>query len=128
MPSHPAPADIAIAPRLLRLSWTNYDGTHLRLLQNKGKKRVTISCSVSRLRPRWMPPRALGGWPQRYRPTRAAGPGPKTVSALHGAKPLQRSGLAADLHFHDLRGTAVTRLALADADRARKSQQSPATA
>jgi integrase len=27
---------------LLRLSWANYDGTHLRLRQNKGKKRVTI--------------------------------------------------------------------------------------
>jgi integrase len=27
---------------LLRLSWVNYDGVHLRLRQSKGKKRVTI--------------------------------------------------------------------------------------
>jgi integrase len=27
---------------LLRLSWSNYDGTHLRLRQGKGGKRVTI--------------------------------------------------------------------------------------
>jgi integrase len=27
---------------LLRLSWANYDGIHLRLRQSKGKKRVTI--------------------------------------------------------------------------------------
>ena len=29
------------------------------------------------------------------------------------AKAFERSALAADLHFHDLRGTAVTRFALA---------------
>src|SRR4051812_2606004 len=27
---------------LLRLCWTNYDGTHIRLRQSKGQKRVTI--------------------------------------------------------------------------------------
>jgi integrase len=35
------------------------------------------------------------------------------VSGLQWRKAFERSELAADLHFHDLSGTAVTRLALA---------------
>jgi integrase len=97
---------------LLRLSWVNYDGIHLRLRQSKGKKRVTI--------PVGLPLKAA------LDTTKSAGRLATTIlTNTHGRpwtedgfraswrKTFQRSGLAADLHFHDLRGTAVTRLALA---------------
>ena len=42
--------------------------------------------------------------------------GPRTGSAHHGKRLCVKAGLADDLHFHDLRGSAVVRLALAECD------------
>jgi integrase len=102
---------------LLRLSWTNYDGTAIRLRQGKTKKRVTI--------PVGKPLRAA---------LDAAKAGAvkdektKSVTILTNSrgkkwtedgfraswgKAFERAKLG-DLHFHDLRGTAVTRLALSE--------------
>lgn len=94
---------------LLRLSWSAYDGTHIRLRQRKGKKRAPIPVGA--------PLKAA---------LDAAKEGRRAVTILVNTrgkpwtsdgfraswdKAFERSGLG-DLHFHDLRGTAVTRLAL----------------
>jgi integrase len=99
---------------LLRLSWANYDGIHLRLRQSKGKKRVTI--------PVGLPLKAA------LDATKIAGRLATTIlTNTHGRpwtedgfraswrKAFERSGLAADLHFHDLRcvriGNEICKLA-----------------
>lgn len=102
---------------LLRLCWTNYDGTAIRLRQSKTKKRVTI--------PVGKPLRAA------LDATKASAMADDKTKALtiltnSRGKPWTEDGFRAswgkaftkaglgDLHFHDLRGTAVTRLALAE--------------
>lgn len=95
---------------LLRLTWNRYDGTHIRLKQSKSGKRVTIPVGAPLKT-------ALD----------AAGERPKALTILtnsHGErwtgdgfraswrKASEKAGID-DLHFHDFRGTAVTRLALA---------------
>ena len=73
---------------LLRLSWANYDGTHLRLRQNKGKKRVTIPVGLP-LKAALDATKSAGRLATTISPTRAAGPGPRTASAHHGPKLLK---------------------------------------
>jgi integrase len=96
---------------LLRLCWSNYDGTHIRLRQGKGRKRVVIPV----------------GAPLKAALDAAKGERPQATTILVNSygKPWTEDGFRAswgkafvkagldDLHFHDLRGTAVTRLALA---------------
>jgi integrase len=97
---------------LIKITWAQYDGTHIRLRQGKRKKRVLIP---------------IGG-PLKTaldarRPEKAEGPilrntfgEPWTSDGFRASwgKAFDRAKLGdADLHFHDLRGTAVTRLALA---------------
>jgi integrase len=98
---------------LVRLTWMQYDGGKIRLRQGKsrGKRRVVIPVG---------PPlkTALDG----RRPAKAEGAilrntlgEPWTTDGFKTswAKAFDRAGLGdEDLHFHDLRGTAVTRLAL----------------
>jgi integrase len=97
---------------LLRLTWSAYDGTRIRLRQSKGGRRVTIPVS-KRLKI------VLDNAKQ-------AGRKAATILCNSRGKPWTEdgfraswrtayvnSGLPDDLHFHDLRGTAVTRLALA---------------
>jgi integrase len=98
---------------LIRLTWVQYDGAKIRLRQRKGKKkRVAIPIGAPLKA-------ALDGW----RPEKAEGPilrntfgKPWTADGFKTSwgKAFDRAGLGdEDLHFHDLRGTAVTRLALA---------------
>ena len=97
---------------LLRLTWTNYDGTHVRLRQGKGNKRVTI--------PVGGPLKAALDAAKLARQdattilTNTRG-GPWTEDGFRTSwgKAFRKANLADDLRFHDLRGTAVTRLALA---------------
>ncbi|WP_372570412.1 tyrosine-type recombinase/integrase [Ruegeria jejuensis] len=95
---------------LLRLPWTAYDGTHIRLRQSKTKRRVVIPVAA----------------PLKARLDEAA----KSKCAVtilttskgtswtsHGFSASWRKAVAkakvTGLTFHDLRGTAVTRLAIA---------------
>jgi integrase len=97
---------------LIKLTWSQYDGTHIRFQQGKTKARVIIPVgSVLK--------EALDA----RRPEKADG----TILRNSYGKPWTSDGLRsswgmattkadlddADLRFHDLRGTAVTRLSLA---------------
>jgi integrase len=96
---------------LLRLSWSDYDGTHIRLRQGKTGKRVTITVGV--------PLKAALDSAKGNRPPATTilvnsygKPWTEDGFRASWGKAFMRAGLE-DLHFHDLRGTAVTRLALA---------------
>ena len=92
---------------LLRLTWSAYDGTHIRLRQSKTGARVADSgrctaqgrarcCGQAKRSPIILP-------------TRTASRGRRTASAHRGARP-DKAGIVG-VTFNDLRGTAVTRLA-----------------
>src|SRR5262245_17799993 len=92
---------------LLRLSWSAYDGTHIRLKQSKTGKRVIIPVGAPLKA-------ALDAAPRRSpiiltnsrkRPWLSH----TFRTAWHTAA--RKAGISG-LTFHDLRGTAVTRLAL----------------
>jgi integrase len=89
---------------ILRLTWTAYDGTTIRLRQGKTGRRVQIPVSA-RLKA------ALDAAPRRALTicTNTRGE-PWTID---GFKSTWGKHRPAGLTFHDLRGTAVTRLALA---------------
>lgn len=96
---------------LLKLTWSAYDGQVIRLKQSKGKARVPVPV----------------GAPIKDMLDAMAGERKTSVTILTNSKgqPWTSDGFRAswekaykkagivDLHFHDLRGTAVTRLALA---------------
>lgn len=96
---------------LLRLSWTAYDGERINLRQEKTRARVMV--------PAGTPLRAMLDAMKEAR-GRAT-----TILTNTRGEPWTQDGFRAswgkaatrakldDLHFHDLRGTAVTRLALA---------------
>lgn len=101
---------------LIRLTWTQYDGTHLRLRQRKGRgkkgrKRVLIPVGA---------PLKAALDARRSRKSEGAilrntfgEPWTSDGFRASWGKAFERAGLGEqDLHFHDLRGTAVTRLAL----------------
>lgn len=99
---------------LLRLSWKNYDGTYIRLRQTKAKggkgRRVTIPVGA----PLKL---ALDAALKQKRTsvtilTNSRGlPWTEDGFRTSWGKAFDKTSLG-DLHFHDLRGTAVTRLAL----------------
>ena len=96
---------------LLRLPWSAYDGKYVRLRQSKTGRRVTIPVS-KRLK-------AILDGANRISTqilTNAYGR-PWTSDGFRASwgKTCIKAGLASDLHFHDLRGSAVVRLALAEA-------------
>jgi integrase len=97
---------------LLRLSWVNYDGIHLRLRQSKGKKRVTIPVGLP-LKAALDATRSARRLATTILTNTRGRPWTEDGFRASWRKAFERSGLADDLHFHDLRGTAVTRLALA---------------
>jgi integrase len=96
---------------LIRLTWTQYDGNHVRLRQGKTKKRVVIPVGAT-----------LKTGLDAKRPAKSDGTILRNTfgEAWTGdgfraswGKAFTRAKLEdAGLHFHDLRGTAVTRLAL----------------
>jgi integrase len=101
---------------LIRITWQQYDGTHIRLQPNKqrrGKKKKRIVIPVGA---------PLKATLDARRPEKAEGPillntfgEAWTGDGFRASwgKAFDRAKLGdADLHFHDLRGTAVTRLAL----------------
>lgn len=102
---------------LLRLCWTNYDGAAIRLRQGKTRKRVTIPVG-----------KPLKVALDAAREAATLDGKNKSVTILNNSrrKPWTEDGFRAswgkaferaklvDLHFHDLRGTAVTRLALSE--------------
>jgi integrase len=101
---------------LIGITWSQYDGTHIRLQPNKqrrGKKQKRIVIPVGA---------PLKAALDARRPEKAEGAilrntfgEPWTSDGFRASwgKAFERAKLGdADLHFHDLRGTAVTRLAL----------------
>jgi integrase len=117
-----ASADIAMAALLalwtgqrqgdlLRLPWSAYDGTYIRLRQSKTGRHVTIPVS-KRLK-------AILDRADRISTQilTNANRRPWTSDGFRTSwsKTCIKAGLANDLHFHDLRGSAVVRLALAEA-------------
>jgi integrase len=97
---------------LLKLTWSAYDGKVIRLKQSKGKARVPVPV----------------GEPIRDMLDAMANERKTAVTILTNSKgqpwtsdgfrtswerTYKKAGIE-DLHFHDLRGTAVTRLALSD--------------
>lgn len=97
---------------LLKLSWSAYDGQTIRMRQGKTRQTVIIPVGTPLKA-------ALDAAARRERSavtilTTGRGGRPYTESGFRSSwgKAFERSGLS-DLHFHDLRGTAVTRLALA---------------
>jgi integrase len=94
---------------LLRLPWSAYDGTHIRLRQSKGGARVVIRV----------------GAPLKAALDKAPKRSPIVLTTIDGkpwtpdgfraswAKACKRAGVVG-VTFHDLRGTAVTRLAIAE--------------
>lgn len=97
---------------LIRLAWSQYDGTHIRLKQGKTKARVLLPVGA-----------VLKVALDARRPDKAKGP----ILLNTRGKPWTGDGFRtswgkassaadlddADVRFNDLRGTAVTRLALA---------------
>jgi len=92
---------------LLRLSWSAYDGTHIRLKQSKTGRRVVVRVGA--------PLKAALEMAKKYGPlilTNKAGR-PWTSHGFQASWRMaaSKAGIVG-LTFHDLRGTAVTRLAL----------------
>lgn len=91
---------------LLRLPWSAYDGRAIRLRQSKGNRLVTIPCTIA-LR------RALDGRERRGPLILTTGTGRAWTTYYfrhQWTKAARKAGIT-ELHFHDLRGTAVTMLA-----------------
>lgn len=108
---------------LLRLTWTAYDGSHIRLKQQKTGARVVIPVGAPLKLALDAAKRALADLPE-------GKPRPLTILATENGTPWTESGFRASwrkacakagvvgVTFHDLRGTAVTRLALAECSEA----------
>lgn len=91
---------------LLRLPWSAYDGRAITLTQGKTRRRVYIPATRA-LR------EALAATPRRATTVLTKPDGASwTKDAFYNAwrAAFLASGIGADLHFHDLRGTAVTML------------------
>ena len=92
---------------LLRLPWSAYDGTHIRLRQGKTGARVVIPVGA--------PLKAALDAASKRGPiiltNSCGGRGHRTASGRRGASPCKKAGIVG-VTFHDLRGTAVTRLAI----------------
>lgn len=97
---------------LLRLTWTAYDGTYIRLRQGKTGKRVTIPVGAP-LKAALDANKTTGRASTTILANTRGEPWTQDGFRTSWGKAFHKAGLVDDLHFHDLRGTAVTRLALA---------------
>jgi integrase len=115
---------------LLRLTWAAYDGTHIRLKQRKTGARVVIptgaplKAALDAAKVKRAKTEAQDG-----KHGKPAKPAPLTILATEGGTSWTESGFRASwrkacmkagvsgVTFHDLRGSAVTRLALAGCTR-----------
>jgi len=91
---------------LLRLSWTNYDGSFVSLRQGKAGQRVEIPVTAALKR-------MLDGLDRKSAVILTTKMG-RSWTSDHFKKQWKKASDAAgivNLHFHDLRGTAVTMLA-----------------
>jgi integrase len=108
---------------LLRLSWSAYDGSHIRLRQSKGGRRVVVPVGAP-LKAALDASKPNRGAAELVNPdTPARRPSLTILATSEGtswtsdgfraswAKACAKAGIRG-LTFHDLRGTAVTRLAL----------------
>jgi integrase len=95
---------------LLRLPWSAYDGKHIRLQQSKTGRRIVV--------PAGKPLRTLLDRTERRSPlvltTTRGKPWTSDGFRTSWGKACERAGVQG-LTFHDIRGSAVVRLALADA-------------
>ncbi|MGI3168973.1 tyrosine-type recombinase/integrase [Pseudooceanicola sp. C21-150M6] len=100
---------------LLRLTWSAYDGTHIRLRQSKTGRRVVIPVSNALKA-------ALDEAAKDKKAVTILTTTKGTSWTIDGFNTEWQKARAkakvTDLTFHDLRGTAVTRLALADCNEA----------
>ena len=96
---------------LLKLTLSAYDGTHIRVKQTKGKARVSILAGGPLKE--FLDERVRNKLPAVTILTNSRGQ-PWTGDGFRSSwdRAFAKTNLG-DLHFHDLRGTAVTRLALA---------------
>jgi integrase len=94
---------------LRRLAWNNYDGVGISLRQSKGKNRLYVACTptlrtmldgMEREAAVILTTKTGRAWQKRY-------------FAEQWDEASKAAGIT-DLHFHDLRGTAVTMLAEAE--------------
>mgnify|MGYP003139009744 FL=1 len=91
---------------LRKLVWTNYDGEGISLRQSKGSRRVYVACTLALKT-------MLDGMDRRAAvvlTTKTGRPWEKRYFAAQWDEASKAAGIT-DLHFHDLRGTAVTMLA-----------------
>lgn len=100
---------------LLRLTWKAYDGNHIRLRQSNGGRRVVIPVSAS-LKTE-LDNAALAKKAVTILTTTKDTPWTSDGFRTSWGKAVRRAKVTG-LTFHDLRGTAVTRLALADCSEA----------
>jgi integrase len=99
---------------LLRLTWAAFDGAALTLVQSKSRRRVFIPCTdalkAALTQKGLQDPRGL------FIACRDDGrPWTKDAFKKAWASAYKAAGIAEGLHYHDLRGTAVTMLAEAGA-------------
>lgn len=95
---------------ILRLTWSAFDGEAISLVQSKTRKRVYVPCT-SALRA-VLAPLAAAEDRGLYIASRAGGrPWTKDAFKRAWSTAFATTKINDDLHFHDLRGTAVTMLA-----------------
>ncbi|OJH59258.1 hypothetical protein BA725_13245 [Agrobacterium pusense] len=90
---------------LLKLSWSNYDGTHIKLRQGKTSRYVSVKCTKALKE-------TLDGLQKRSTlilTTKTGRAFQKRYFAQLWEETCKEAGIT-DLHFHDLRGTTVTML------------------
>jgi integrase len=95
---------------LLRLPWSAYDGSHIRLRQSKTGRRITLPVGEPL---RLLLDRTVRRSPMILTTTRGR-PWTSDGFRTSWSKACAKAGITG-LTFHDLRGSAVVRLALADA-------------
>lgn len=102
---------------LLAITWSAYDGTYIHLEQSKGRRRgkpgPRVTIPVGKVLKAALDKAKRSASTTTILCTSQNTPWTEDGFQSSWGKAYKRAGLAPGLHFHDLRGTAVTRLALA---------------